>query len=92
MSEMFERLVEAAHDAANDEAGFEEYCSYDMARAAVRAVLAVMREPTEAMIFDGRDAINEHAWWGDGHLDDGAERACWQAMLDKALATGAAPD
>ncbi len=74
---MIERIAQAIYEAAGDAAeDYEEWCSMPMAEAAARAVLAAMREPTEAMCDAG------HL----GHYitrDDAND--VWRAMIDAAL-------
>jgi hypothetical protein len=90
MSEMVERVARAIHktyhadtmdglsggsvDAAWDR--LAEFDCQDEWRAAARAVIAAMREPTEAMI-EGTNYPN--TTWDSGDAD------VWRAMIDAAL-------
>ena len=72
-SEMVQRAADAIHAAAGDEMGEKRR------REVARAVIAAMREPTEAMI---------NAGWEDGNngYGEGEEMApIWRAMIDEAL-------
>jgi hypothetical protein len=88
-SELIERAAKAAYEAYYERAaglplagwdGESEHAK-DIARAQVRAVLAAIREPTEAVLRAG-------ATWGTLELDGKLGRdftPLWQAMVDAAL-------
>lgn len=75
---MVERVAEAIHDAANREAGQDEYCSYAMAKEAARAAIEAMREPTDTMMEAGDDI-------DCGGITDPGARAFWRVMIGAAL-------
>jgi hypothetical protein len=77
MNEFVEKLAEALVNSwRQDSWANQTEIGKDNARHSVRAVLAAMREPTEAMCSAAGD---------DGHTDcvDAAE--VWRAMIDTAL-------
>lgn len=87
MSEMIERVARAIEIAANEatessEAGWrEEYCTPDMARAAARAAIKAMRDPTKEMFraipppYSAQGMVDQPASYWDA----------WHAMIDAAL-------
>ena len=73
MTGMFEMVCYVIHDAAAKESGQDEYCSHEMARAAARAALKIMREPSDAM---------RNAFYRDNYGDPDAG---WKVMIDEIL-------
>lgn len=54
----------------------------------VRAVLQAIREPSEAMRICGRRVASAEMVNDEPCLEDGAEIATWQAMIDAAMEEG----
>jgi hypothetical protein len=82
-SEMVERVVRALT------AEFEPYRVFDEGEAErlARAAIAAMREPTEAMVSAGSEAVNGCYSLEPGEgFDEPPAPAAWQAMIDAALA------
>ena len=94
MSEMVERVARAIW-ALNQDTDCPEYDQLaphakERADEWARAVIAAMREPTEAMVTRAGQFDFERAGTGSGYnetfdLRDGDVKLVWQAMIDEAL-------
>lgn len=76
MSEMLDRVRKVIHERGAYDTPWEtcSQCEDD-----ARAILAVIRDPTEAMIERGSDARRPgNSRWGNSH-------DTWKAMIDEAL-------
>jgi len=75
-NEMVERVARAICDAEGKPWGVFDEAAIRLARVAI----AVMREPTEAMVEIGRDAR-----WRSPIRDGNSAREIWRAMIDASL-------
>lgn len=76
MNEFVEKLAETLVNSwRQDSWANQTEIGKENARSSVRAVLAVMREPTEAMLIDGACAASF----------EGDVRGIWKSMIDAAL-------
>lgn len=86
MDEMIERVARAM---LRKNAYFAGRHSNDEVRELARAAILAMREPTEAMMRAGEDAISREIYANESdeaELSFNGEVTAWQAMIDAALA------
>lgn len=83
MTEMIERVANEL--LAHAEFSWMDIKNYEFAMIAARAVIEVMREPTENMATNGLDAI-DGSWNGRKDVADAnSSSLCWKAMIDAVL-------
>ena len=95
MSEMVERVIRGWLNVASDISDADlrasrepltmRFETLDQFRNCIRAAIAAMREPTEAMLMAGRAVEMKEACAGDHAFDHPDEGGIWRAMIDKAL-------
>ena len=79
MSEMVDRVAMAVHDALGNPEDIEAKAG---CLEIARAVIAAMREPTEAMVMSAPFSYD----FGEG--DKWSVRVLWRRMIDEALKDG----